>query len=52
MTSLILLLVTAAMSYLLDAVLMGVLVYVLRDRFSLKLSKMSAPLVLLMRLRL
>ena len=48
MLSLILLLVTAASLYLLNAVLMGVLLYVLRDRYSLKLSKMTAPLLLLM----
>ena len=48
MLSLILILVTAAISYLVDAVLMGALLYALRDRFSLKLSKMSAPAVLLL----
>jgi hypothetical protein len=48
MLSLILVLVTGASLYLLDAVLIGVLLYVLRDRYSLKLSKMSAPLLLLM----
>jgi hypothetical protein len=48
MTPLIVILVTGASLYLLDAVLMGVLLYVLRERYSLKLSKMSAPLLLLM----
>ena len=48
MTPLIVILVTGASLYLLDAVLMGVLLYVLRDRYSLKSSIMSAPLLLLM----
>ena len=47
MRSLILVLVTATFSYLFDAILVGTLLYVLRDRFSLKLSKLSAPMVLL-----
>jgi hypothetical protein len=48
MTPLIVILVTGASLYLLDAVLMGVLLNLLRERYSLKLSKMSAPLLLLM----
>ncbi len=46
MGSLILLLATAAISYFLDAVFVGALLYALRSRFSLRLSKVSAPLVL------
>jgi hypothetical protein len=46
MPSLLLIFVTGATLYLLDAVLMGALLYALRGRYSLKLSKMSAPLVL------
>jgi hypothetical protein len=46
MASLILILVRRASLYLLDAVLMEVLLYALRDRYSLRLSNMSAPLVL------
>jgi hypothetical protein len=48
MPSLILILVTGPSLYLLDVVLMGLLLYVLRDRYSLKLSKLSAALLLLM----
>jgi hypothetical protein len=45
--SLILLLATAATSYFLDAVFVGALLYALRSRFSLRLSKVIAPMVLL-----
>ena len=47
MGSLILFLVTTAVAYLVDAVLVGALLYVLRSRFSLRFSKISGPLVLL-----
>jgi hypothetical protein len=44
--SLILFLATTAFAYLVDAVLVGVLLYVLRSRFSLRFSKISGPLAL------
>jgi hypothetical protein len=47
MGSLILFLVTVAVAYIVDAVLVGAFLYVLRSRFSLNLSKISAPLTLL-----
>ena len=47
MGSSILVLATGAVAYIVDAVLVGTFLYVLRSRFSLNLSKINAPLTLL-----